>query len=535
MDVVGGYELLTRVATGRSGTVWKARDPALGRQVAIKQIPLQAGAPVVRLRAEARLLAGLSHPNVIEVIGLVEERSHAWLVQEWVEGAALPAVLATAGRLSPQQAIGVVRGTLAGLAYAHAQAIVHGDVCPANVLLDASGTAKLVDFGLAPASGVPGISGTPGYLSPESARGRPVSPRGDVYSAAALLASLLLGGPVFPGRTAAEIVAQQVRVPAPYLASVEAHLRALLEQAMAADEYDRFADADQFRQALDLAAERGYGPHWHTEASVAGVVAATAPRPIPAANAALDSAMSATPAAPAASKGSQVAVRTGAGPHHASRPGDDIDRVRAPRPDPATPRHDAPTPRPLAPTNVANAIVKGFRVPGRLSATGAAVVVVAAISILVVMHATGTTTDAQTASDATSAITFRGTYSVAEKLQGNGTGPNTGQNAGDAQPTAAWTVRPTCTSAGVCTARVTPQSGPPFTLRLTGGSWLGNQPLIAGCTAGEASMELNLADPDPKDSGNSIVGVGYPTYLKCGSNTTDGSEVLSVTATRLSK
>ncbi len=272
---IGGYDLLGRVANTRTGSVWRGRDPALGRYVALKEVSTAAVQSVERLRAEARLLAHLSHPNIVGVVDLIETPGQLWLVEEWVEGATLPAVLQTVGRLSPVQAVAVVRGALLGLGYAHSRQIVHGDVSPANMLFDLHGTTKLVDFGLARLVGVPGVSGTPGYLSPEAARGMALQPASDVYSAAAVLALLLRGRPVFAGPTPESVLAAQFRGGAPDLSGIASPIGAVLHAALAPSAAQRPSDASHLLALLDQAADQSFGAGWLARSSVAGLVSAT--------------------------------------------------------------------------------------------------------------------------------------------------------------------------------------------------------------------------------------------------------------------
>jgi serine/threonine-protein kinase len=272
---IGSYELVTQVATSPTGSVWLGRDPALDRRVAVKQVAAGAVQSVERLRTEARVLARLSHPNIVAVIDLLEADGQLWLVEEWVDGLTLPAVLRNTGRFTPTQAVGAVRGGLLGLAYAHRNGIVHGDVSPSNMLLDLRGTTKLIDFGLAQPSGVAGVAGTPGYLSPEAASGRPLVPASDVYSAAAVLALLLRGQPLFEGATAEAVLAAQFRPGEPPLSGIDPHLRSVLRAALTPSAADR-PDAGQFLAALDGAAERAFGPGWLASAGLAAAVGAAA-------------------------------------------------------------------------------------------------------------------------------------------------------------------------------------------------------------------------------------------------------------------
>ncbi len=269
------YEVLAQVAVSATGAVWRGYDHALGRAVAIKQVARAAFTSVERLRAEARLLAALPHPNIVGVIDLIESGEQVWLVEEWIDGAALPDVVTGASRFTPVQAVGTVRGALLGLAHAHTNGVVHGDFAPGNVLLDRDGVTRLIDFGLAQPAGAIGFSGTPGYLSPEAAGGRPLAPASDVYSAAAVLTLLLRGQPAFAGPTPQAVLAAQFGGGRPDLGGVPAPLGAVLAAALSPAPQDRPADAVQFLGALDEAAEHTFGAGWWAGAGVAGLVSAT--------------------------------------------------------------------------------------------------------------------------------------------------------------------------------------------------------------------------------------------------------------------
>ena len=271
---VGGYQLLELVSSSPTGAVWHGRDPALGREVAVKQVARNAFASVERLRAEAQLLARLPHPNIVTVIDLVETPDQLWLIEEWIAGAILPEVVAHAGRLSAPQAVGTVRGALLGLAHAHANRIVHGDVAPANLLLDLHGTTRLIDFGLAGPAGAPGVTGTPGYLSPEAVRGQPLVPASDVFSAAAVLALLLRGRPLYEGTSPQTVLAAQFAPEQPDLRGIPGPVAAVLAGALSPQPGERPADAGRMLGLLDEAAEHSFGPGWWGAAGMAGAVSA---------------------------------------------------------------------------------------------------------------------------------------------------------------------------------------------------------------------------------------------------------------------
>jgi hypothetical protein len=272
---VGPFELGRPIASSATGVMWQAYDPAFGRVVAAKQISEQAVRSVEGLRQTTRLLAASPHPNIVRVIGLIESPGQLWLVTEWIDGVVLPSMIESVGRLAAEQAVGVARGTLLGLAAAHENGVVHGDVSPSNVLVDRDGAITLTDFGLAPPTGTPGVSGTPGYLSPEAAYGMPLLPASDVYSAAALLAYLLRGRPPFEGLAVEPVMAEQITTVQPDLRGIDGALGDVLHWGLAPDASVRPADAGTFLAALDDAASRSLGSGWSAAAGLAGALAAT--------------------------------------------------------------------------------------------------------------------------------------------------------------------------------------------------------------------------------------------------------------------
>ena len=177
-----GFDIEGRLGVGATGTVWLARQHSVGRLVALKDLaPELADNQAVRehLRHEAQVLARLDHPNCVAVYSYLESPSAAAIVMEYVEGVSLRTLMER-GPLSVEQALSVLEGALSGLAAAHQQGIVHGDIKPENILLSTSGESKLVDFGLAAAVGTRRAAGTgsPTVLEPRGGRRR--ATRGDV-------------------------------------------------------------------------------------------------------------------------------------------------------------------------------------------------------------------------------------------------------------------------------------------------------------------------------------------------------------------
>jgi eukaryotic-like serine/threonine-protein kinase len=279
----GRYVVSERVGEGSLGVVYRARHAELGRNAAVKVLRSEVRsnpAAVAGMVSEAATLARLDHPNIVALYDFVQEPERTWLAEQWVDGAPLDAILEKHGRLTPEQALGVVAGALTGLAHAHDSGVVHRDVAASNVLADMAGTSMLVDFGLASpvegesGSGSAGVVGTPAYLSPEAARGGRVGKPGDVYSAAALTFHLLSGGPVFSGSAWEMVTAHRDR-PAPALADHGPRLAGLMERSLDKDPGLRPPDAGAFLAELEEAAEERYGVGWWERASISGLVAST--------------------------------------------------------------------------------------------------------------------------------------------------------------------------------------------------------------------------------------------------------------------
>ena len=264
-DDAGRYLLESRIATGGMGEVWRARDTALGRDVAIKLLkPEFAGDPVFRSRfeAEARHAARLQHPGIAAIYDVGEQMTQSgdvrpFLVMELVDGRPLSALIRPGVGMDPD----VVRDLLGqageALAVAHAAGIVHRDVKPANLLVTADRTVKVTDFGIARAlssasvTGTGAVMGTPQYLSPEQARGEVASPASDVYGLGVVAYECLAGRRPFEKETAVATALAHLNEPVPPLPpSVPADLAAVVMRALAKQPGERFPDAAAFAAAV---------------------------------------------------------------------------------------------------------------------------------------------------------------------------------------------------------------------------------------------------------------------------------------------
>ena len=270
--MIGDYERVGVVARGAHSTIWKGFDPGLKREVALKQLSGSGAGEAAR--REAAALAGLRHPNILSVYDVLEDAEGVWLIEQWITGAPLSAVLAAAGKLRAIDALALIHGALQGLSYAHGRDVVHGDVAPANILIDQSGTPMLVDFGLAVTPGQLSLGGTPGYMAPEAAAGQPVDKRSDVYSSCVVLAELLRGARLFTTASSLALTREQASA-APQLDGIEAPVAAVLTTGLHPRPDDRPTDAETLLTQLESAIEETHGRRWLAAAGL-GAIGSTA-------------------------------------------------------------------------------------------------------------------------------------------------------------------------------------------------------------------------------------------------------------------
>ncbi|WP_344098016.1 serine/threonine-protein kinase, partial [Streptomyces stramineus] len=207
MLVADRYLLGELLGRGGMGEVWQAQDQVLGRQVAVKLLLGDDAdeSAASRFRLEAQTAARLNHPQVVAVYDFGAWEGRFYLVMELVRGPSLAQELTTYGTLAPDRVAGMAAQAAAGLAAAHRQGVVHRDVKPGNLMLDADGTLKIGDFGIArfvdetstALTRVGQIVGTSTYLAPERALGRMAGPASDVYALGCVLYQLLAGQPPF--------------------------------------------------------------------------------------------------------------------------------------------------------------------------------------------------------------------------------------------------------------------------------------------------------------------------------------------------
>ncbi|MEV4351608.1 serine/threonine-protein kinase [Actinoplanes sp. NPDC049596] len=266
------YELTERIAAGGMGEVWRGTDLMLHRAIAVKVVlPGLMADPefLTRFRSEARMMAALRHPGIVQVYDYGENATVGggrmdYMVMEFIEGTPLAKQIQQAGRLSPAETMRIVAQVADALQVAHDAGIVHRDVKPANLLVRPNGALVLVDFGVARSTQVTGITstnvvlGSANYMAPEQAEGHPVSGLTDVYALGAVAYCCLTGRPPYVGENPLQVLAQLVYGELPPLPpDVPPAVAALVTRALAKNPQHRFPSAAAMAQAARGAGRPG--------------------------------------------------------------------------------------------------------------------------------------------------------------------------------------------------------------------------------------------------------------------------------------
>ncbi|WP_433433288.1 serine/threonine-protein kinase [Nonomuraea sp. CA-141351] len=262
---VPGYTEVRQLGSGAAGRVVLARRHHDGVEVAIKYLSDELRSDVgfvARFRHEARLLATLQSRYHARLIDYVESGQGAAIVMELINGVSLREILRSEGPTGPEAALTVLKGSLQGLASAHAIGVVHRDFKPENVMVQGDGTSKLVDFGIAVRAGEgAGAAGTPPYMAPEQWSGGRAGPATDVYAATVVFFECLTGTRPFRASNIAALAHQHQASPPP-VDEVPEPLRSLVERGLAKDPAERPESAEAFLTELEAVAVEGYGSDW---------------------------------------------------------------------------------------------------------------------------------------------------------------------------------------------------------------------------------------------------------------------------------
>ncbi len=289
--VDGRYKIAHRLGSGGMADVYCADDLQLGRRIALKLLYRRFAEDaefVERFRREASSAAGLQHPNVVSIYDRGEWDGTSYIAMEYIEGRTLKQLIQQEAPLDPRHAGELTTQVLRAARFAHKRGVIHRDLKPHNVMVDAEGRAKVTDFGIAKAGAsemtqTGSIMGTAQYLSPEQAQGLPVSAASDLYSIGIILFELLTGSVPFEGESAVTIALKQVNeqpVPPSQLNPAVGHaLDNVVLRALEKDPPRRFGDADEFIDALE-AAEGAQPPSAVATGSTAVAMAPIAAGPV---------------------------------------------------------------------------------------------------------------------------------------------------------------------------------------------------------------------------------------------------------------
>jgi serine/threonine protein kinase len=264
MPTFGRYEILEKIGEGAMGVVHRARDRTLGRVVALKMLSTDlTGEEELhrRFRREVEAIGRLSHPNIVTVYDMGESEGQLYMAMELLEGSDLRAMIESHADVSLAERVRIMMEIGQGLGYAHSKGVVHRDVKPANIFVTSAGPVKILDFGLA-RLGTGGtitrrgvILGTPDYMSPEQAMGKPVDNRSDMFSAAAVFYEFLTLEKPFKGKTLHSVLYQILsHDPTPILTlnpDLPARLAAIVYQMMQKPPDRRYASMEQVVEELE--------------------------------------------------------------------------------------------------------------------------------------------------------------------------------------------------------------------------------------------------------------------------------------------
>jgi hypothetical protein len=257
---IGRYEVRRLLGAGGMGQVYLAYDPTLDREVAVKLIggELDNAGARRRLVQEARAAGRLRHPNIVTIFDAGEHEGNPYIAMEYVGGQTIRSLIARRDALTLGRRLDLMAGACAGLAHAHRANVIHLDIKPDNLMVDAHGVLKVVDFGIArvlqnEALLTANVAGTLRYMSPEQVTAGALDRRSDVFSLGCSLYELVAYEPAFAG-SAAEVIGRIASGPTPRLIDarpdVDSRLDALVSRAMALDPADRFDDLDELGAAL---------------------------------------------------------------------------------------------------------------------------------------------------------------------------------------------------------------------------------------------------------------------------------------------
>jgi serine/threonine-protein kinase len=261
---IGKYRIERELGRGAMGVVYKAFDPVVERAVAIKTIHLDvenAADLVARLRREAKSVGQLEHTNIVTLYDAGESNGLFYLAMQFIQGETLQDRITRQKWFTLKEVLEVFEQICAGLDYAHHRGVIHRDIKPANIMITHDGVVKLTDFGIAKVAGTGTTStglvvGTPSYMSPEQALGKPIDGRSDIFSLGSMLYEMMTGEKAFPGQNATTVMYKIVHEPPTPLAVLQPGLdpavEAIVLKALAKSPEQRFQTCGELAYSLQL-------------------------------------------------------------------------------------------------------------------------------------------------------------------------------------------------------------------------------------------------------------------------------------------
>ncbi len=284
-DRVGGYTILELLGQGGMATVYRARQSAIDREVALKVLAVETGREEFarRFERESKLVSALNHPNIVKVFDYGEHNETIYLAMELLNGGDLFGLIRDSAPLAPERIAGLLTQIATALTYAHGQGVVHRDLKPHNIMLNARGEAVITDFGIAKAlhetstltqAGM--VVGTPPYMPPEQWRGETVDSRSDVYALGAILFEMLTGQMAFHADSALALLHLHIYQPPPSVSRLRpdtpSRVDWIVQKALAKHQDNRFESATALAAAFRAVLQDT--PSWGRADAPAAIVAA---------------------------------------------------------------------------------------------------------------------------------------------------------------------------------------------------------------------------------------------------------------------
>src|SRR5215213_7931863 len=263
---IGRYEVVSRLGQGGMGSLYLAKDPKIGRLVAIKLVRQEFDSPDARQRfaREAQSAGTLRHPSIVTIFDVDEHDGLPFIAMEYIDGETLGEIVKRKALLPIAKRIQWVEDLCSGLSYAHRQGVIHRDIKPANLMIDTEGALKILDFGLArrdaskfTQSHV--IIGTPNYMSPEQIRGQHLDIRSDIFAVGALFYEVLTYKEAFPGavhQTMHKILHEEPEPLSELMPDLDPQVERILARAIVKDRDGRYPDLSMMKNELAEARQR---------------------------------------------------------------------------------------------------------------------------------------------------------------------------------------------------------------------------------------------------------------------------------------